>query len=126
MRIRAERMALQMQRDISEIVRSQVKDPRVGFLTVTGVEVSNDLTHVKVFISVFGDAEEKRATMETLERAKGFIRTEVGRRIRLRLTPEIHFRLDESADYGEKIERVLRDLSPRAKEAVDGHGPDPV
>lgn len=126
MRVRAERMALQVKRDISEIIRSQVKDPRVGFITVTDVEVSNDLTHAKVFVSVFGSQEERRATMETLERATGFIRSEIGRRIRLRVTPELHFKLDESAEYGARIGRVLHDLGMDTTKGEREHGQDSI
>jgi ribosome-binding factor A len=99
-----------MKKEISEVIRMEVKDPRVGFVTVTNVEVANDLQHAKVFVSVFGDADSKQATMAALTKAVGYIRGEVGRRLRMRLTPEIVFRLDESGDYSDHINRVLRDL----------------
>lgn len=111
MRVRIERIALQMQREISDIIRTQVKDPRVGFVTVTGTEVSNDMTHVKVFLSVLGDADNRSATMAVLEKAKGFIRSELGKRIRLRLTPELHFKSDESIDYSMRIGHVLDEIA---------------
>ena len=111
-KVRAERIAFQMQREISDIIQNQVKDPRVGFVTVTGVEVTNDLQHAKVFVSVLGSEAERANSLQALERAKGFIRTEIGRRIRLRLTPEIHFKLDESMDYSMKIGKVLHQIFP--------------
>lgn len=121
MKVRAERIALQIQREISDIIRNQVKDPRIGFVTVTGAEITNDLQHVKVFISVLGSATERENTMLALERSKGFIRSEIGRRVRLRLTPEIHFRLDESNDYSAKIEQVLHQIFPQDEAEGESH-----
>ncbi len=120
MRVRAERMALQIQRDVSDIIRSEVKDPRIGFLTVTGVDISNDLTHAKIFVSILGDPDQRRESLAVLERTKGFIRSEIGRRIRLRQTPEIVFKLDETAAYSERIGRVLNGLGVSG--AGDGRG----
>ncbi len=120
MRVRAERMALQIQRDVSDIIRSEVKDPRIGFLTVTGVDISNDLTHAKIFVSILGDPDQRRESFAVLERTKGFIRSEIGRRIRLRQTPEIVFKLDETAAYSERIGRVLNGLGVSG--AGDGRG----
>ena len=124
MKVRAERIALQMQREISEIIHSQIKDPRIGFVTVTGVELSNDLQHAKVYVSVLGDALQRESSMLALERAKGFVRTEVGRRIRLRLTPEVHFKLDESVDYSMKIGRVLHQIFPEGETGGEERGGD--
>lgn len=125
MKQRAERLALQMQREISDIVRTGVKDPRVGFITLTGVELSNDYAHAKVFVSVLGDASLRQETMAALERARGFIRGELGRRVRLRVTPELHFKLDATIDYSERIGRVLHELSAeRPEESAAGSGED--
>lgn len=112
MKVRAERIALQMQREISDIIQTHLKDPRIGFVTVTGVELTSDLQHAKVFVSVYGDANQRQNSLAALEHAKGFVRTEVGKRIRLRLTPEIHFKLDESIDYSMKIGKVLHQIFP--------------
>jgi ribosome-binding factor A len=121
-KVRAERIALQMQREISDIIQSQVKDPRVGFVTVTAVEVTNDFQHAKVYISVLGNEGERENSLHALDRARGFIRTEIGRRIRLRLTPEIQFVLDESLDYSMKIGRVLHEIFPQSE--TDGEKRD--
>lgn len=118
MKVRTERIALQMQKEISEIIRTEVKDPRVGFVTVTGVEVSSDHTHAKVFVSILGNEEERQRTMQALERAKGFMRTEIGRRIRLRVTPELHLKRDESMDYSSRIGKVLQEIAARDETAV--------
>ena len=123
-KVRAERIAFQMQREISDIIQNQVKDPRVGFVTVTGVEVTNDLQHAKVFVSVLGREAERANSLQALERAKGFIRTEIGRRIRLRLTPEIHFKLDESMDYSMKIGKVLHQIFPDGETDGETRGSD--
>ncbi len=124
MKVRAERIALQMQREISDIIQNHVKDPRVGFVTVTGVEITNDLQHAKVFVSVLGNETERTNSLQALERAKGFIRSEIGRRIRLRLTPEVHFKLDESMDYSMKIGKVLHQIFPDGETDGEARGSD--
>ena len=113
-RIRTQRIAEQMKKEIADIIRNDVKDPGVGFSTVTRVEVANDLQHAKVFISVFGSEEEKGRTMGALDRAVGFIRGEVSRRLRMRVTPEMAFRLDESGEYSAHIESVLKGLGQQS------------
>ncbi|WP_066173119.1 30S ribosome-binding factor RbfA [Bacillus marinisedimentorum] len=109
--VRANRVAEQMKKELGDIIGRKLKDPRVGFVTVTDVEVSGDLQQAKVFISVLGDEEKKRETLNGLAKAKGFIRSEIGQRIRLRKTPELFFEFDESIDYGNRIETLLRDLN---------------
>ncbi|HEX6972412.1 MAG TPA: 30S ribosome-binding factor RbfA [Limnochordia bacterium] len=108
---RIERLREEFKREVADIIR-RMKDPRVGFVTVTDTEVSRDVRHVKVFVSVLGGAEEREAALAGLERAKGFIRTEVGRRIRLRHTPEIAFRLDTSTDRSLRIKELLDAMQP--------------
>ncbi|MBS4008252.1 MAG: 30S ribosome-binding factor RbfA [Clostridium sp.] len=110
---RAQRVAEEMKREISDILRNELKDPRtVGMISVTDVHLTRDLRHAKVFISVFGSDDEQQETLSVLSRAVGFVRTEVGRRIRLRHTPQISFLLDKSIAYGAHINRVLRELNP--------------
>lgn len=110
---RAQRVAEEMKREISDILRKELKDPRAaGLVSVTDVNVTRDLRHAKVFVSVYGTDEEQQGTLTALTRAVGFVRTEVGRRIRLRHTPEITFQLDTSIAYGAHINRVLRELNP--------------
>lgn len=112
---RAERLQGLMQAELSDIIRGSLKDPRVGFASVTAVEVSKDLRHVKAFISVMGDQSEKEETLATLNGAADFIRTEIGKRIRLRHTPEIIFRLDKSIEHGSHINALLRQLEEETK-----------
>ncbi len=109
--VRANRVAEQMKKELGDIIGRKLKDPRVGFVTVTDVEVSGDLQQAKVFISVLGDEEKKHETLSGLAKAKGFIRSEIGQRIRLRKTPELFFEFDESIDYGNRIETLLRELN---------------
>ncbi|MDQ0189269.1 30S ribosome-binding factor RbfA [Alicyclobacillus cycloheptanicus] len=109
-RIRTARVAEQMKKEIADLLRTEVKDPRVGFATVTRVEVAGDLQHAKVYVSVYGDEASKQQTMQALERASGFLRGEVSRRLRMRVTPEMVFKLDESGEYSAHIETVLREL----------------
>ncbi len=84
-------------------------------MTVTDVEVSGDLQQAKVFISVLGDADKREDTLKGLEKAKGFIRSELGQRIRLRKTPELFFEFDESIDYGNRIESLLHQIHKEEK-----------
>lgn len=108
---RARRVAEEMKKEISRMIAREIKDPGITSLTsVTAVELSRDLRHATVYVSVFGSAAEKEKTMQALERATGFIRSEIGRRIRLRHTPEIHFSEDRSLEYGAHIDKVLKSL----------------
>lgn len=116
MSLRANRVGEQMKKELGDIIGRKIKDPRIGFVTVTDVSVSGDLQIAKVFISVLGDEEQRENTLKGLAKAKGFIRSEIGQRIRLRKTPEIQFEFDESIDYGNRIETLLHELNVENKE----------
>ncbi|RLL45356.1 30S ribosome-binding factor RbfA [Oceanobacillus piezotolerans] len=109
--LRANRVAEQMKKELGEILTRKIKDPRVGFVTVTDVDVTGDLQQAKVYISVLGDEKQKQDTLLGLAKAKGFIRSEIGKRIRLRKTPELTFEFDEAFAYGNRIESLIRDLN---------------
>lgn len=109
--IRANRVAEQIKKELGEILFNKIKDPRIGFVTITDVEVTGDLQQAKVFISVLGDEEKKEDTLVGLAKANGFIRSEIGQRIRLRKTPEISFEFDKAHEYGSRIESLLRDIN---------------
>jgi len=109
--LRANRVAEQMKKELGDIITRKLKDPRVGFVTVTDVEVTGDLQQAKIFISVLGDEKQKQDTLLGLLKAKGFIRSEIGKRIRLRKTPELMFEFDEALERGNRIEEILRDLN---------------
>jgi ribosome-binding factor A len=87
-----------------------VKDPRIGFATVTRVELTADLHHARVYVSVLGSPEEQESTLAGLSSAAGFLRHEIGRRLALRRAPELAFILDHGAEEGEKIEKLLQQL----------------
>ena len=109
--IRANRVAEQIKKELGEILSQKIKDPRVGFVTITDVEVTGDLQNATVYISVLGDEEKKKESLEGLAKATGFIRSEIGQRIRLRKTPEIAFEFDEAFEYGNRIDTILRNIT---------------
>jgi len=97
--------------EISVVLQRQMRDPRIGFVSITDVELSADLRHAKVFVSILGDAEAKARTMAGLQSARGFVRTELARRIRLRYFPEVSFRVDESIERGAHVNQLLRQVT---------------
>ena len=111
---RIEKVSEALKQEVSNIIHDELRDPRLGFITVMRVEVTRDLQIAKVFYSVMGSPEQKLKCGEALESATGFIRRLVGDRLRLRFTPEVIFKLDKSVDYSieiaEKIERVKNEL----------------
>lgn len=108
--IRANRVAEEIKKEVSDILAQKIKDPRIGFVTITDVEVTGDLQHAKIYFSVLGDEEKKEETLVGLAKANGFIRSEIGQRIRLRKIPEITFLFDKAHEHGTRIESILRDL----------------
>lgn len=109
-RIRAVRVGEQVKKELSYLLQHELKDPRIGFVTVTSVEMSRDLEHAKVYVSVMGDEEQKKRTLEGLEKAKGFLRSEVGRRLGIRRTPELVFKIDQSIEHGQHISKLLEEV----------------
>ena len=106
----------EIQQIISYLIQRELKDPRIGFVTVTQVEVTQDLRYARVFVSVMGSDEERKATMVALNSAKGFIRHEVATRMTTRTVPELQFKLDRGLEYSDQINRLLNEL----KEADTG------
>ena len=94
--------------ELSDLLRTRLKDPRVGFASITHVEVSGDLRHAKVFVSVMGNPEEQEATMKGLKHAAGFLRHELASRLTLRYMPELAFKLDTSIEHGAHILELIR------------------
>ena len=118
---RANRLAEALKEEISQMIREELKDPRLGFITVTDVEVAEDLGHAKVYVSVLGSTQEIKDSLDALNRAAGFVRTEIGKRIRLRHVPEIVFKYDASIEKGAHIAKLLRDVG--VSSPADGDGP---
>ncbi|MEC9490429.1 MAG: 30S ribosome-binding factor RbfA [Halanaerobiales bacterium] len=107
---RAVRVGELLKEEISQIVLREMKDPRIGFVSVTDVVVSGDLRHAKVFISVYGSNKEKEETLAGLQQAQGFVRKLVGERVKIHHTPEIIFRYDDSIENGVHISEIIKDL----------------
>jgi ribosome-binding factor A len=115
---RSERVSDQMKQEIADILMRKIKDPRIGFVTVTDVEVSDDLRNAKVFVSVYGG--DKEASLKGLKSASPFIRAELGRRMRMRFTPELLFRFDSTVEQGAHIMEILRSLENEKKKEKKG------
>ncbi|RAV22751.1 30S ribosome-binding factor RbfA [Paenibacillus contaminans] len=116
-KVRTGRVGEQIKKELTTILQTEFKDPRVGFLTITGVEATNDLSQAKVYLSVFGTDEQKENTLKALASGTGFIRKELGKRIRLRVVPELIFKFDTSIEYGSRIESLLGKLNEEKPEA---------
>jgi ribosome-binding factor A len=107
---RSERLGELILAEISDLIARDIKDPRIGFVTLTRVEVSDDLRFAKVFASILGTEQEKVRTLQGLSSATGYIRRHLGRTLHLRYTPELTFLLDASLEHGAKIAQLLRQL----------------
>ena len=107
---RPDRLGGQIQEEISEIIQRRLKDPRLGFITITKVRLTADLRYATVFVSVMGRQDEIDRNLLCLEGASNFIRSELGRRLRVKHIPELRFRYDDSGVKGARIEKILRHL----------------
>ncbi len=107
---RQARLGEQIAMEVSDLLRTRVKDPRVGFASITRVEVSGDLRYAKIFVSVMGENEEKKGTIEALSHATGFIRHELAARLTIRFMPEISFKLDHSIEQGAHVLGLIREM----------------
>jgi ribosome-binding factor A len=107
---RTERLGGQIQQEISDIISRKVKDPRLGFVTVTGVRLSTDLRYATVYITVMGEDEDAGRSLGCLVSASRFIRHELGGRLRVKHIPELRFRIDEAALRGRRIDSILREM----------------
>lgn len=107
---RSSRVAGLLKREVSRIIFEDIKDPRIGLVTITQVDVSEDLRTAKIYLSVLGDKVARDQTLQGLERAKKFIRMEIARTTELRYTPELKFYYDDSYSYAENIENLLKKI----------------
>lgn len=117
MAYRSNRIGEQMKKEVSQILREELKDPRVGFVTVTSVDVSGDLSYAKIYVSVLGAEEDKMQTLKALQKAQGFVRSELSKRLRLRYIPEVTFHFDKSIEHGARIMELLHRV--QGEEKVD-------
>jgi ribosome-binding factor A len=111
---RPERVSEAIRQTVAAFLTSGVRDPRIGFVTVTGVEVSGDLAYARVRVSVMGTDEEKARSLEGLGSAARFLRAQLGKELSLRVTPELRFELDRGVEHAQRIDRLLRDLKEGA------------
>ena len=114
------RLAEEIKRELSSIIAKDMKDPRLGMISITDVNVSRDLSWAKVYYSQLGSEDERQQTLEGLNRARGFVRTELAKRLRVRHTPEIIFQFDPSLERGAKMDALFQSLHT-AKEDGDQH-----
>ena len=117
---RTDRVADQIQRELASLIQFEVKDPRVGMVTITAVEVSKEFEYARVFFTVLGDEAVRQATTKGLTRAAGFLRRELAHRLKLRSTPELQFVYDQSIDNAAKMSELISaavasDRSPKAE-----------
>ncbi|MEO5692396.1 MAG: 30S ribosome-binding factor RbfA [Usitatibacter sp.] len=118
---RSARIADQIQRSLADLIRSEVRDPRVGMVTLTGVELSRDQSHAKVFFTILNGDDD--AALEGLQRAAGFLRSELAHRLTTRKVPELHFAFDESVERGVRLSKLIDDAINPPKPALP---PKPV
>jgi ribosome-binding factor A len=105
---RARRVAEQIQRELADLIRFEVKDPRVGLMvTLTDVEVTQDMSHAKVFFTVMGDAAQIAEIQRALQHAAGFLRSQLSQRMKLRTMPLLHFHYDESVERGMRLDSLI-------------------
>ena len=120
---RQRRVSELIHRELSILLMREVRDPRLAGITLTEVRVTPDLQIARVYYTILGDAEEARAAGAALESAGGYLRTQLGARVRLRLVPELVFQLDQSSEYGRHIDDLLAQIS---EDNESSDGPDPA
>ena len=114
------RIADQIQKDLAEVIRTEVKDPRVGMITLTGVELSSDHHHAKVFFTTLGGPEVVAKAVSGLQHASGFLRSQLAKGLQLRIVPELHFVYDESVERGIRLSRLIDDALVSEPEKNNG------
>jgi ribosome-binding factor A len=117
--VRREKVSELVLGEVARLLQFEVQDSRLGFVTVTGVEMSSDLKHARVFVSLLAEGEARDEALVALRAARGFIRRRLGQTLRLRYTPEIVFILDTSIEYGAKIEKLIERTHQRDPEPDD-------
>jgi ribosome-binding factor A len=121
---RPERVADQIRAEVTTMISRELHDPAVGFVTITRVQVSPDLQHARVYYTSLGDDAARRNTGRALERASGFMRRQIGQRLRLRRAPEIHFQFDESIGHQDRVEQLLKEIADEQRERDTSEAPE--
>jgi ribosome-binding factor A len=119
---RPERLAEEMREEIARMIVSELKDPRLGFVTVTRVDLAHDLRNAKVHVGVLGSEAEREKSLAALRSAAGFVRRELGRRLRIHHSPEIDFRYDKGLDATDRVARLLAEEAARESPPGEGEG----
>ena len=114
---RTRRVGEQIQRELAGLIRSELKDPRLGMVSISGVTVSRDLSHARVHVSVLGDEAQAVASLKTLQHAAGFLRHRLGQTMRMRVIPELHFAYDSSLDEGMRVSALLDTVAAERKDS---------
>lgn len=118
---RSEKIAEALHELISGLLVKGVKDPRIGFTTITAVKVADDLHLATVYFTVIGNDAEKKATEQGLNSARGFIRKEMAKTLRMRYVPDVFFKYDESVDYGRRIDSLLNEVLPTHTDDIENN-----
>ena len=116
---RKDRVAEQIRRELAELIRTELKDPRVGMISLTDVEVTADYAHAKVFFSTLAAGDNLPAVMTGLQKASGFLRRELGKRISIHMTPQLHFVFDQSLERGADLSKLIDEAL-----AISDHTPE--
>ena len=116
---RTRRVGEQIQREIAQLIQQEIKDPRIGLVTISAVKVSRDMSHATIYFTVLDEAHPVEETLKVLDGASGFLRHELAKRMRLRIMPHLHFKYDESIAYGNELSALIN-------EAMEMENPDNV
>ena len=117
---RSERLGEEIREAVARIIADGLNDPRIGFVTVTRVDLTADLRHARIFVGVLGDAAQRDKTLAGLKQAAGFVRRELGRRIRVRHTPELVFQYDSGLDATDRVAQIIEETRASAPANDDG------
>ncbi len=118
-RLRVEKVQEAIQQEISKMLLMDVKDPRIQFVTVTGVELTDDMSYAKIYVSLYGPKEKHEETWKALQKSLGFMRTEIAKRIRLRFAPTLILQKDTSMEYSAHIESILQKIKQEEKPSIE-------
>lgn len=121
MGMRSVKVGRQLKKEISKILQEDLKDPRIGFVTITRIDLTGDLRHAKVYFSILMDEANQKSSIEGIESAAGYIRKLIGERLNLRYVPELSFKLDRSIEYSVNLEKTLERLRNEQKPNQDSH-----
>jgi ribosome-binding factor A len=121
---RTNRLEEEIREEVAKIIAGELKDPRIGFVTVTGVHLTPDLRHARINVGVLGDQAAREKSLAGLRQASGFVRRELGRRLRIRHTPEVAFQYDKGLDATDRVARLLGEVAAEEAASDPDRGED--